>query len=280
MLVSDNASTDGTEALVRDFCSRHPGLRYLRNATNLGFDGNVVSCIENAAGEYVAFCSDDDLVPAGFLGGLLRDLLDSRPVAAYVNHTPFFHDNPRETAMPTQPVIKRLFTTPTEYFLYAGLGFISALTLKTSEARKHTAKAVHGRGTAHIDIASRTVLASSGPFLFDGTLTVLARTAYDSGYDPLRFGAINTTATHLDLLREGMLTQGDVAWTTARPSGSFFRGSLSITGSGAVRTSSRAGSCWSFTGGTRFSIFTHGPSCWCPRSWCAGSPIPCALSCG
>lgn len=212
VMVSDNASADGTEAFVRDLCARHPRLRYSRNPVNVGFDGNVVACIENAAGEYLAFLSDDDLAPPGLLAALVADLREARPVAAYINHTPFFHDNPAEVLAPTQPVLKRLFTNPTEFFLYAGLGFISALILKTSEARKHTGCTVKDRGTGHVDIAARTVLSSSGPFLFDGTLTVLARNAYNSGYDPLRFGAMNTTTVHLELLREGLLTQADVDW--------------------------------------------------------------------
>jgi glycosyltransferase involved in cell wall biosynthesis len=212
VLVSDNASTDDTGEVVREFSARYPGLRYSRNPENVGFDGNVVACIENAAGEYVYFFSDDDLAPPDLLAGLVKDLEESRPVAAYINHTPFFHDNPVELAAPTQPVTRRLFTKPSEFFLYCGLGFISALILKTSEARKHTSRIVANRGTGHVDIASRTVLSSTGPFLFDGTLTVLARTAYNSGYDPLRFGAINTTLVHMELLQEGLLTQAEVDW--------------------------------------------------------------------
>jgi glycosyltransferase involved in cell wall biosynthesis len=212
VFVSDNASTDNTEEVVREYCARYPGLRYTRNATNVGFDGNVVACIDNAAGEYVAFFSDDDLAPPGLLAGLVKDLQETRPTAAYINHTPFYHNNPQENAAPTQPVVKRLFDNATEFFLETGLGFISSLIVKTSEARKHTGKAAHGRGTAHVDIGSRVVLASKGPYLFDGTLSVLARVAYDSGYDPLRFGAMNTTAVHLDLLRDGLLTQADVDW--------------------------------------------------------------------
>jgi glycosyltransferase involved in cell wall biosynthesis len=212
VLVSDNASTDNTGEVVGEYQARYPRLRYWRNATNVGFDGNVVACIENAAGEYVAFCSDDDLAPPDLLAGLLKDLLETRPVAAYINHTPFYHDNPREMTAPTQPVVKRLFTNPTEFFLYTGLGFLSALTLKTSEARKHLGSVVMGRSTGHVDLASRTVLSSAGPFLFDGTLTVLARNDYESGYDPLRYGAMNTTAVHLELLRDGLLTQADVDW--------------------------------------------------------------------
>ena len=212
VLVTDNASQDNTPEVVQEYCARYPVLRYSRNATNVGFDGNVVACIEKAAGEYVAFFSDDDLAPPGLLAALLKDLKDARPVAGYINHTPFFHNNPRETSAPTQPVIRRVFTNPTEYFLYTGLGFISALILKTSEARKHIAGPFKNRGTAHVEIASRTVLTTSGPFLFDGTLTVLARNAYDSAYDPLRLGAMNTTAVHLELRSEGLLTQADVDW--------------------------------------------------------------------
>jgi glycosyltransferase involved in cell wall biosynthesis len=212
VLVSDNASTDDTAEVVRDYCSRYPRLRYSRNAVNVGFDGNVVACIENSGGEYTQFFSDDDIAPPGLLGGLLKDLRESLPVAAYINHTPFFHDNPAEAKAPTQPVVKRLFTDPTQFFLYCGLGFISALILKTTEARKYTSKAVLDRGTAHVDIGSRVVLATAGPFLFDGGLTVLARSAYDSGSDPLRAGAMNGTLVHLELLREGLLTEPDVAW--------------------------------------------------------------------
>lgn len=212
VMVSDNASADGTGDVVRDYCARYPALRYSRNATNVGFDGNVVACIENGLGEYVAFFSDDDLAPPGLIAAMLADLREVRPIAAYINHTPFYHDNPAETTPPTQPVVRRVFEDPAEFFLYTGLGFISALILKRSEALKHVGSGKNDRGTAHVDIGARTVLSTSGPYLFDGTISVLARNAYDSGYDPLRMGAMNTTKVHLELLHEGLLTQRDVDW--------------------------------------------------------------------
>jgi glycosyltransferase involved in cell wall biosynthesis len=212
VFVSDNASADNTQEVVSDYCARHPRLRYSRNATNVGFVGNVVASIEKAAGEYIYFLSDDDLAPAGLVSSLVKDLSESRPVAAYINHTPFYHDNPAQAGAPTQPVVKRLFTNPREYFLYCGLGFISALVLKTAEARKHTGKVSAGRDAAHVEIAARVVLTTTGPYLFDGALTVLARHAQTSLYDVLRLGAMNTTQVHLDLFQEGLLTQADVDW--------------------------------------------------------------------
>jgi glycosyltransferase involved in cell wall biosynthesis len=213
VLVSDNASPDHTEEVMRDYCARYPTLRYSRNPTNVGFDGNVVACIENATGEYVAFCSDDDLAPPDLFPTLLKELIEIKPIVAYINHSPFYADDPKQLDAPTQPVLKRVFTNPSEYFLYCGLGFISSLTLKRSEALKHIGKIYgHGRDTGHVEIAARTVLSTTGPYLFDGTLTILARHTPNSTYDPLRKGAMNTTEVHLELLRDGLLSQENVDW--------------------------------------------------------------------
>lgn len=212
VVVSDNASTDNTGEVVRGYCERNPRLRYSRNEVNGGFDGNFVACIEKAAGRYTAFFSDDDIAPPDFVERLMADLTESEPVVAYLNCAPFYHDNPAQVGTPTQPVLKRLFTNPTEYFLYTGLGFISSLILETAEARKHIPKAVLGRGMAYVDIASRCVLSTKGPFLFDGTLSVLARYEQNSRYDVLSYGVMSCTEAHYDLLRDGLLTEEDVAW--------------------------------------------------------------------
>jgi hypothetical protein len=56
------------------------------------------------------------------------------------------------------------------------------------------------------------VLSTSGPFLFDGTLTVLARYEMNSSYDVLTHGPMNVTRVHLALRDEGLLTQADADW--------------------------------------------------------------------
>jgi glycosyltransferase involved in cell wall biosynthesis len=62
VLISDNASTDGTATIAEEFAGKHPAIRYFRNKTNVGFDRNVDLCLERAAGAFVWILSDDDII--------------------------------------------------------------------------------------------------------------------------------------------------------------------------------------------------------------------------
>lgn len=64
VFVSDNASTDGTKAMVgsmvEKFAKCSVGLKYVCNETNVGFSRNVINAVGNADGEYVLIMGDDD----------------------------------------------------------------------------------------------------------------------------------------------------------------------------------------------------------------------------
>lgn len=62
LIVSDNASTDNTQEVVRDFQSCGLHIRYLRNATNLGAEYNVLQCYQEARSKYVWIMGDDDVL--------------------------------------------------------------------------------------------------------------------------------------------------------------------------------------------------------------------------
>ncbi len=62
LLISDNASTDDTQATVRRFAAEGLPLRYIRNGTNAGPDWNFLQCYEQAAGRYVWIVGDDDVI--------------------------------------------------------------------------------------------------------------------------------------------------------------------------------------------------------------------------
>jgi glycosyltransferase involved in cell wall biosynthesis len=79
LIVSDNASPDETESVVKGFKEVGLALRYVRNNQNIGSDANIAQCFNLAKGNYVLILGDDDL----FVDGGLSDLLDELRGAEY-----------------------------------------------------------------------------------------------------------------------------------------------------------------------------------------------------
>ena len=61
ILISDNASTDATQSVIRSYSERDPALfSFHRNPENIGFSRNVDALFRHARGEFVLLLSDDD----------------------------------------------------------------------------------------------------------------------------------------------------------------------------------------------------------------------------
>lgn len=78
LMVIDNASPDGTYDELRSRFA-DPRVRVLRNDRNLGFAGNFLRVIEEAAGEYVLLLSDEDSLNAEGLARLSEFLKRRQP---------------------------------------------------------------------------------------------------------------------------------------------------------------------------------------------------------
>jgi glycosyltransferase involved in cell wall biosynthesis len=76
ILISDNASTDATQEVIREYAGRYPGLVIShRNPSNLGFSRNVDAVIRHARGDFVLLLGDDDGLENNALA-VLWDILD------------------------------------------------------------------------------------------------------------------------------------------------------------------------------------------------------------
>lgn len=62
ILISDNASTDGSVALVKKYMEKYPLISLHCNAANLGFAGNLDVSGAMAQGDYMIMLSSDDLI--------------------------------------------------------------------------------------------------------------------------------------------------------------------------------------------------------------------------
>lgn len=74
LIISDNASSDETPVLINEYRRRGLPLRYIRNETNLGADGNILQCFEQARGKYVWIIGDDDILLEGCIKQLMFHL--------------------------------------------------------------------------------------------------------------------------------------------------------------------------------------------------------------
>lgn len=82
ILVSDNASSDGTMDILKSFETRYPGLVLSRrNCRNLGFSANVDAAICAARTKFVLVMSDDDLLEDGAIESLLKQLCEHPDVS-------------------------------------------------------------------------------------------------------------------------------------------------------------------------------------------------------
>lgn len=61
VIVADDASTDSTPAIIREYAERYPQLfRPIFRSQNLGLNANLTGALSAARGEYIALCEGDD----------------------------------------------------------------------------------------------------------------------------------------------------------------------------------------------------------------------------
>ncbi len=84
LIISDNASTDRTEEICREFVAQDARVSYHRNSRNLGIAGNYRRVFELSSGAYFKWVAHDDVCAGDFIGKCV-DVLDrdERVVLAY-----------------------------------------------------------------------------------------------------------------------------------------------------------------------------------------------------
>jgi glycosyltransferase involved in cell wall biosynthesis len=78
LVISDNASSDDTEAVARAYAQRDPRVRYVRNQQNIGGFRNHNQVVALARGEFFGWGAHDDVWAPTYLEGLVAEL-ERRP---------------------------------------------------------------------------------------------------------------------------------------------------------------------------------------------------------
>lgn len=139
ILVSDNASTDHTEEIVKLFAKNNPdiSLKFHRNKSNLGYDKNVNMLFQLASGDYVMTLSDDDGIESGAIDAIGCALAQNKHVKIVYIANSFYDCNLEKRINIDDPFFKniggsRYFQTARDLFLSSRevFGGISGLCIE------------------------------------------------------------------------------------------------------------------------------------------------------
>ncbi len=179
VVVSDNGSTDDTKSIVLEYQQKNPDIRYFSNDANLGFDRNLLRCLEHASGEYVWFFGSDDVLNEGGVETVRRRILDAsaRPALVYLNHDVV--DNRGELLIRSQVGCEKDREFPSApkclEFLRLNLGFLSALVVRQEpSAQVASAAEFVGSEWLHLHLVLCSLLAG-GSVQYVGRPSVRAR---------------------------------------------------------------------------------------------------------
>lgn len=81
--ISDNASSDNTATLVKEYIKRYPHIVYFRWQHNMGADRNYLKVVEMASGEYCWLFGSDDVMMPGALRRVLAEIETQPDIVLY-----------------------------------------------------------------------------------------------------------------------------------------------------------------------------------------------------
>lgn len=138
LIISDNASSDGTEAIGQAQAARDPRVSYRRNAQNVGLSGNFNLLVPLARGRLFKWAGADDVLRPGYLERCVA-AIDADPwvVLAYPQTdfvdgegTPLPFKDPGWHLVSDDPSERLLFAIRADQWMNAVLGVIRTDALR------------------------------------------------------------------------------------------------------------------------------------------------------
>jgi glycosyltransferase involved in cell wall biosynthesis len=108
LIVADDGSTDGTQALIQSYVKRDSRVRLCQNDRNLGCVRNINSLILASRGEYIKVLIQDDVLALTCLERFAEILDSRRDVALVTSYQRFIGERSVVRKIPTLPAIGQL----------------------------------------------------------------------------------------------------------------------------------------------------------------------------
>lgn len=193
IIISDNASTDGTEKYVKALSSEYSFLRYSRNEKNLGMDYNAYECIKRSSSEYCWMFSDDDLLLPGAVEKVLSIIEEYDANFIYVNHAGFLDGEDYKVVLKRGKNKQDIIYEDGEKMIrdlvlnhFTSLIYKKDLALGLGNILEEYKKLDFTHGYS-LYLATYIVLMNTGPFVFVGRIYISVRNLPFSkaSYSPL-----------------------------------------------------------------------------------------------
>jgi glycosyltransferase involved in cell wall biosynthesis len=116
LIVSDNASTDGTYEICERIARQDPRVRLLRNAVNIGANRNYCAVLDAARAKYFKWAASSDWCAPTFFEKCVA-ALERDPDAVLAAPRTAFFDRSIETAQPSTADLDLESTVPAERYI-------------------------------------------------------------------------------------------------------------------------------------------------------------------
>jgi glycosyltransferase involved in cell wall biosynthesis len=214
VIISDNASSDRTAAVVEGFVGKYPCIRFLRNEQNLGADDNALLCLKAARGSYVWFCSDDDIPLPGTVENVIRVLKKWQPKLALLNHTGFLECESYKIVQERGRDVEDEIYHDGEQMMLRHTNHFSATILRRSATDKYLPLLAeyrskgHGQGYACGVLCLQVQLdrAVEGVCVFIGKNGLAVNNPVSINYDTVKVIIIDVANSWQDLCRLGKIS--------------------------------------------------------------------------
>lgn len=90
VIISDNASTDGTEYLCQQYCEKDKRIKYVKQSSNIGPGKNFSEVVSMASGKYFMWLGDDDWIALTYLSECVS-ILEGNKDVSLVSGSPLYY---------------------------------------------------------------------------------------------------------------------------------------------------------------------------------------------